>query len=157
MPAIINTAQVPSLTIGGRVLTDLANLKCLVGYASNGKQCTFRSSDVVDTTAYQVPTGKTFKIVAMRVHCNLAAAVGSSMGAIFYCDNDLGQDSLTAATNVKYRGGASTLGQLIHGFNSITNVLESTFKYDVPADKYVSFVNVTAGATLFIEVYGYEV
>lgn len=157
MAAVNNPASAPSLTIGGRVLTDVANLKCLVGYASSGKQCTFRDRSVVTATGYQVPASKTFQIQAIRIHCNTTAADGGSRGAIFYCDNDLGQDSLTAATNAKYRGGISTLGQIVHGFNVVASVLESVFNFDVPTGKYVSFVNVTAGATLFIEVFGYEV
>lgn len=150
MANAIVPAAIPTLTIGGRVFTDLANLKTLVGYCAGagGTNTDFRT---MAGAVYVVPASKSFRILAVKF---MIATAGTCLFG--YCDNDVGVGSATAPTNGAYMINSS--GQMLVTPIANTNIaVEFPFDLIVPTGKYpfASGGGGTFNGTVII--YGYEV
>lgn len=154
MSSIIMPPALPSITVGGRVFTDLKNLIVLrtaitnVGGATNG---TGRLN--TGSAGYQVTAGKTLKIKAVRAFGQTFTAAGGFY--VCYSDNDVGVVSTTAFTNAKYSGNSSSLAICLN-VNAIGVWYETAFDFDVPATKYAGAQQSSGTYQGMIEYYGYE-
>jgi len=140
---------VKSLTVAGRTFvgSELDDLKVLVCQTAN--HGTFR--EMGDTSGYQVPTGKKLQVWAVvgvpRTGSDTNASCMVKMG---YGDNDVGQGSASAPTNVVYAFGGDTDGclQSTANNNSIGGASNwglttnhgwgASILFEVPANKYPS-------------------
>lgn len=158
MAAVSFPPAIPSLTIAGRVFTDLENLIILKGYAEGTTNVRGTARKQNASAGYQVPTGKKFVIKAARLQVNNSAANANFAALIAYADNDVGIGSSTAFTNAVYVGG-STNTAAFGAMNALSNTIQEFFhNFEVPAGKYIG-VWALASATNYIgvEIYGYEV
>ena len=153
MATIIVPSAIPTLSVGGRVFTDLANLLTLSGYCAGGAspRTSFRKPA---TSAGYAPSGKTFVVKAIRL--NTATTAAASPLSIFYSDNDCGIGSATAATNQVYMAGASSVASLSQGAWVVATTYEFALNFVIPAGKFVGMEN---GGTFSapITIFGYEV
>lgn len=155
--AIGTLGTVDSLTIAGRTFTDFTNLKILQGALSNAAS---NSTPVImgQSSGYQVPVGKTFRVLALVVQTSLASAANTIV-VLGYANNDAGYNSTTAFIGfVGVDGGSSPsveTAQVLYvdGNNGKQEVAVS---FDIPAGKYVALSSST-NAYQNIFVYGYEV
>lgn len=148
---LVNTpGTIPSLTIGGRVFTDLSNLKILIGspQGAANSNSNFRRAGL---GVYVVPAGKTFRILAYKV---IIATAGTMYFG--FCDNDVGVASATAPTNATYPVNNSV--QMLHSGIANTNTIVE-FPCDMTAtqNKYLfcSGGGGTFNGTVFL--FGYEI
>lgn len=151
---------IDTLTVGGRVFTDLANLKTLVaqeGASATTVNCTFR--EVGTNTGYVVPGGKTFKLFAISI-INVTANLSDSASAfdLIYADNDVGFGTNTAFTNRVYMGGASGLVRFASR-GLLGTSLEVSVNFNIPAGKYPAIESIfqATGQEKMVIAYGYEV
>ncbi len=143
--------QIPTLSIGGRVFTDLVNLITLEGNfnaAVNG-YCTLRLPS--GTAGYAVTTAKTLKIVAVELMTLVVAATGTVR--IGYADTDQGVATNTAPTNPIYPAGAIANGWCD---TSIANTTAYNLNFPVIAGKYIFIYNGGTAAQGAFRAYGYE-
>lgn len=148
MANIIQPSNIPSLTIGGRVFTDLANLIVLFGYSNSA--ATSRSSlRRVNTSVGYTPSGtKAFQAVAVRIQTLVVATSGLALG---YADTDIGLGVNTAHVSPQYLNVLPPLnGAVGIDFQMPCEIL-------VPNGKY--FASDSQGTVWVgnIIVYGYEV
>lgn len=137
MGVTANPASVPGFQIGGRYLPidiDAANVIILVGRCSGtGQKTTARNAKTGATSGYQVPVGKTLKLIGARIQGTTATL---SKAIILYADADVGYDGTTAFTTPIYESCSAsgyTWGQnLVNGLT-----IEVPLSFDVPAQKYV--------------------
>jgi hypothetical protein len=150
---IIKSIAVPSLTIAGRMITDLENLITLWGGASGTGfgYCTPRLSEVA--SGYIVPTGKTFHAYGMR--CDVRTA-----GLLYwgYCDNDLGVSSNNAPSNGVQPAAAPNACRT--GLVLQSGQVNSQFEIDmtgfqVPAGKYLYTYNDNGAYIGSYRIFGY--
>lgn len=147
--------NIPTLTIGGRVFTDLSTLIELTGYCNTNANASLRLYS--GSAGYQVTTGKTLTIGA----CKLSAATSSSNVTfnLGYADNDVGLDSSTAFTSAVWRGGSSSnrIVAFIVGSSGVsTSSVEMGIKVNCIAQKYVAFSGVAGAGGVYITAWGYE-
>lgn len=136
---------IPTLTVAGRVFTDLTTLITLHAIAGGSNYATFRLPN--GTSGYQVTTGKTYTVYAAKTY--LTAAAGWTSMTIGYGDNDVGQTSAAAPTNLVVVGGSTTIPLV-----AAASPAEAPTKFNIPALKYPALVNVSAtGAGV---IHGYE-
>lgn len=150
MANAIIPAAIPTLTIGGRVFTDLKNLKTLIGYCSGagGTNTNFRTAA---GAVYSVPASKSFKVCAIKF---MTATAGTYY--IAYCDNDVGLASSTAPTNATYPVNSSV--NLLSTPVAATNIaIEFPFDMTIPTGKYIFGSGGGGSYVGTIHVYGYEV
>ncbi len=143
-------ATIESLTVGGRVFTDLNNLIVLYGRAGSGgggPNATFRLSSA--SSGYAVPASKVLTIMAYKI-INLFSS--TQVTGLNYADNDVGFISAAAFTSPVYYAGASNFDL---GTPSSGSFLDGDLNFEVPASKYIGYSNniSTAGISFFI--YGY--
>lgn len=154
MANAIVPAAMPALSIGGRVFTDLANLKILrtaitnVGGATNGSGRLNTGS-----AGYQVTAGKTLKVKAVRCFGQTFTAAG--IFYICYSDNDVGLVSTTAFTNATYSGNNTSLAVSL-SVNAGGIWYETAYDFDIPAQKYPGAQLATGTYQAMVEFYGYE-
>jgi len=146
----VSTLPVASLTIGGRVFTDLKNLIVLhTGLATTNTYSTARLPN--GTSGYQVPASKTLRILAVK--CSIVKTVdsGTNIG-LGYSDNDAGIDvAVGLLTNPVHCGGAITVPVLASGKEtaySVANV-EAPLNFTVPTGKYLFGRHASQGMTFF--------
>lgn len=158
MPQIIQPSNIPSVSIGGRVFTDLANLKILgAGFdAATTVNSTFRAPNT--SAGYQVPVGKKFVVMAIVVKIYEATATASTIGIrLQYSDNDVGMQTSTALTNAVTTFGAtqaSSFGSLAN--TSLGAQFQEAIYFEIPAAKYLTGINISGKASNAL-IYGYEV
>ena len=117
----IKNGIVPTITIGGRVFTDLENLIVLNAEVSGNTQSTF--VDKTDT-AYQVATGFNLRILAIR-----ATSYSASLSAaILMCYADNSAQNSSSLTN------PVLFNQL--GYVGALSSLEMSCDFIVPPEKY---------------------
>lgn len=138
----IAQGQADSLTIGGRVFTDLDNLVILHGLTTANGFATCRRG--ADSAGYQIPTGKKLKIFAATFNSRTAASASPAFG---YGNTDVGSNSAAAPTTPVYNAG--DFGQVAAA--AAGNVVSYNYFFEVPAGKYVFF----AGAQLSTTLFGY--
>lgn len=148
---VSNSGAVPSLTVGGRVFTDLANLITLECFHTSGGSAnsTFRVPG--GAAGYQVPAGKTLRLWAASMMCN-AASSGSP--ALLYSDNDVGQQTATAYTNPSYKAGADAV-PFLYSEGALTSPVERGMNWTIPTGKYVGMKVTGNTNTIQMTVYGY--
>lgn len=144
-----------TLTVGGRVFTDLANLIVLYGYADTVSRATLRKMGDQSGAGYQVPVGKTLKVYAMKT---VSSDTGGSSVQVAQVDADIGFASATALTNPIYFGTeSSTLTSANVMINppgvGSTHEVSGHPLGSVAAGKYVGMDTAGTGSSLF--VYGY--
>ena len=146
---------IPTLTVGGRVLTDLANLIELHGYV-DGATNTYGTPRKPGASAGYTPSGANkFRIVAMRVVAH------TTTGNLYlsYGDNDVGVTSASAATNTVYIGADANLGNIFSAAGLTDDpkyAYEISVDFLIPNTKYPQ-VGGNAGSGVFkIQLYGYE-
>lgn len=150
-------ANIPALNVGGRIFTDLQNLKILTG-GFTGTTTINTSFKAADGTTYVVPVGKIFRVLAVRLQAAVTTPAAANAVYLGRSDNDVGQAASTAFTNFTHMGGNSYCSQ-IGNCSSISGIqnYELAVNFPVPTGKYPaaqagSTAIVTAGMTL----YGYE-
>ena len=148
---IITPQGIPSLTIGGRVFTDLTNLLIFSGPVAGAANGITTLRRMNASAGYQVTAGKTLYLLAIEI--NTFTAVATTALSVGYSDTDLGRLVNTAPTNPVYMEGAAG-----YGFPTIaTGKIEYGMIFTVPATKY-PFINNSGNATTAqIRIYGYEV
>lgn len=149
---LLSAFPVPSLEIGGHVMTDLENLivLCSSGNGASLGKSTPRKPDA--SSGYVVPASKAFRIRAIELH--IATIAANSPIFFGYGDNDVGANSNTDATNLVLFGGTAQYTQFpvtVTGKFSFAPI-----KWSVPTGKYL-FTSCATAATLGVLIYGYEV
>jgi hypothetical protein len=143
------------LTIGGRVITDLANLIQLETQVSNANP-TGTARKMAGSAGYQVPASKQFRIIAVRLNVAANAASAASPGRLVYSDNDVGLAAGVAFTNPVYWGSSSALANL-GSLSTVATLAVQEFAimdFIVPATKYPGFSG--AGGGHYVGLFGYE-
>lgn len=142
-----------SLSIGGRVFTDLTNLIVLraqsVGTA--GHYNTFRKLN--GTAGYQVTAGKTLTILAIKWN-NLVASAGAG-STLLYGTNDVGLDSASAPTGATFQFGTSSGTAVVEIDSNATSIHEADCNFQVPAADYPAMYSLGTGQQI-VTIYGYE-
>lgn len=153
MANLAQPAGQANLVVGGRVFTDLANLKILSATGSAaGQRATFRDGN--DSAGYAVTAGKTLRILAVKL---LSIGTGATNALLAQTDNDVGLVSVTAFTNAVYERQDGTYG-CVSIAGTVNTSCEQAIEFDVAATKYLSMVSgTTAGTAWVCYVYGYEV
>ena len=159
MAAVTLPPAIPTLMVGGRVFTDLENLKVLSAYCDCSAGTRYSTLRLYTGSAgYQVPVGKTFRVLATAVIPLLGVAASRFVNPS-YGDNDVGFTSAAAPTNNAFPAGSQSASQLVPANVSGTAAdprIETPFRFDVPAGKYIA-ASGTLGIEFTIYVYGYEV
>lgn len=142
----------PSLTVGGRVMTDMSNLIVLHARFASGANRYFGACKSNGTAAYQVTAGKTLRIIAARVAVGTAASGGPI--ALGYSDAAITLAGTAGApTNPIYNGGSNGVYTATTG---VLGVTEFALNFTIPATKYVHHDQGTATADGAVTYYGYE-
>lgn len=141
---------IPSITIGGRVFTDLStNLIVLIsGANAAANYTTFRRPFA--SAGYQVTAGKTLYVTAMQYRAAAVSAIG--MG---YSDNDVGLNVAGPPTNWIQMMGAA---QAFDNFSAVVGAYgnEKAVWYPIPAGKYITWNGYGASMQNQIVLWGYE-
>lgn len=152
--AIGTLGTIPSLTIGGRVYTDLDNLIILsAGTSTSGNTTMFRKG--TGSAGYPVTASKTLTITSLVMYNKDASAnVNEFFG---YADTDLGYNSGSAAVNPVYFAGAGSATEMWIGLDTTLGQSTRTINlhFQIPAGKYLFVTNNGAHATNYF-AYGYE-
>lgn len=159
MANLIVPPAIPTLTVGGRVFTDLNNLLIVTGYCLGTTNVNTSMRKAGGSSGYQVPASKSFRILAAQIECGQTTAGSNILGYVLYADNDVGVNSSSAFTNPIYMGGTQLAGVLGTGA-SLAGVQQYTVNIDfsVPTGKYPAFFNgSTATNNTTVRYFGYEV
>lgn len=143
----------PTMTIGGRVFTDLTNLITLECSASGltNVNCTFRKA--FSGSGYTPSGGTAFKCAAMRIQSDSTTALS---GKVLYADNDVGFITSTAFTNPVYvNGNSSTVGSFLDAAQYLGQVMELGCNFIIPNGKYPGVIS-GGNQVLHVEMFGYE-
>lgn len=126
---------IPSITIGGRVFTDLDNLLILGANMSGNKYWTFAEGN--GTGDYQVPVGKTLQVLAVQTVCTTAS---NGVSILLYGDNAV-DNSSTPPTNPVFQFNNK------NSFSAQPGVHSFITDFEVPAGKYIHALdNDTSGS-----------
>lgn len=161
MSSIIGTLGVPQLQIDGKVIdtTNLLRFYALTssGAPSSGLYQSFGS------TLYQVPSGKTLHIVAVKVSVAVSAATGIESFNIGYSDTSMGFNAGSGPTNPVYLNGTAQIGGaggsagiIMFTEGNVTSI-EREIDGSVPATKY-PFMSASSGSySMSGIIYAYEI
>lgn len=156
MPQTILISAGKALTIGGRSFdsTEMSNLIVLSGAVTSTNGSTLRKGN--GTSGYQVPGGKTFRVVAIETFNMNSSTADNSPGRLLYSDNDNGMNSTAAASfsNPVYLGGDSGVGGGT-GVGTAYGIEQEVVQFDIPTGKYPGLKS--NGGNTRIRLYGYEV
>ncbi len=142
-----------TLTVGGRVFTDLTNLITLIATPnSGGRHSTFRKEGSGSSTGYTPSGAKKFRVAAVRVISQ------SSTGTVFQLcqmDTDIGALVATAFSNPIYMGMESSVANdaaaTLAAYGAIT---EFNPNFVINNGKYMGIDGATI--EMSVRVYGYE-
>lgn len=137
-------SQRPTITVGGRVFTNIADLIILATVNSTNLYGTFRISS--GSSGYQVTSGKTYTVYAIRLFSTTASAWVSQ--AVGYGDTDVGLNSGSPPTN-----NVQSFGTAIPSVAGTADA-EAPMKFAIPAQKYPYIAG--TGGTCTAVIYGYE-
>lgn len=158
MAAVSYPPAIPTLTIGGRVFTDLENLVQLKAYVEGTTNVRGTARKLNASAGYQVPVGKKFVIKAVRIIPTYASASALYPATIVYADNDVGVAAATAFTNEVDIGGNVLIGQLGTMLSTSFTLQEFVLNFEVPAGKYIGVRALTSSLTYAaLDIFGYEV
>jgi len=146
---------IPTLTVAGRVFTDLTNLIYLGTVISGGPtDATFRLLSGSGGAGYQVTGGKTLTIYAISAVTKTNNSIG--LGLV-QSDNDCGFSG--SFSNPVYEIG--DVASDMHALNSVigTGIIQSNCEdqafFQVAATKYLGLRN-DAAANIKCKAFGYE-
>lgn len=143
---------IPSLTVGGRVFTDLTNLIILSASTGGSANNVSTLRKFGASSGYQVTTGKTLTIYAIKVISQSSTGEALNFG---YGDTDVGiRAGTTNPTNAVFAIGDSS-NMLISGLSQVGGVTELAINLAVPSLKYVFAKAGDTGVSGFL-AYGYE-
>lgn len=142
---------IDTLTIGGRVYTDLTNLIILHGAVSiSGNPTTFRKAN--GTAGYQAVN--TLTISSVVFHCVTASA--GVVGNLGYTDTDYGINNGGGVTGAfKYIADSATLPQIPFDSTTGNTTITSNINFTVATTKYLFFVPGSSINTIVL-AYGYD-
>lgn len=154
---------IPTITVGGRVFTDLTTIIILQAYMNSSaatRYSTFRRT----SSGYQVTTAKTLKLHAAKWSGIGTNSGGFTMG---YGDNDVGFSSASAPTNETFPFyGSATNSVMLNGRDTTSREPvwdEMAFDPNNPngfaATKYPFLLNQnsTTNSNVVCQIFGYEV
>lgn len=143
----------PTITVGGRVFTDLANLITLTVICSNGKYSTFRE---YDGTPYTPSGSNDFRVLAGRVIFGSAASAATTSN-IVYGTNDVGVDSAVAPAGVQKAGGTDAGSVPLNSTPTFLAEIDFGSGFLVPNGNYPAILrnDATSGVNGY-QIYGYE-
>lgn len=144
---------IPTLTVGGRVFTDLTNLLVLGAYNGTGtKYATFRKNNT--SAGYFVTSGKTLTISALNVQSQDTSTSTSSVG-LGYSTQDVGFNSASEPSADTFQYGNS--GFYVWAFigNQIPVQSERSTIFTIPAAS-APFMKSIGSGEVWATVYGYE-
>lgn len=143
---------IPTLTIGGRVFTDLTTIKMLYARQGGDVRSSFRLAN--GTSGYAVTGGTTLTVYAVAIIPNDSSTIGFQLA---YSDNDVGSDTNTAFTNPVYWMGASNaLHQVAAVGSGMPEAVRSfALNFQVLAAKYPG-LQISTAARFSMILYGYE-
>lgn len=152
----------PTLQIDGRVYTDLTNLLEFNAHIDTGNNnCSARASNA--SAGYAVTALKSLTVTSIRLNWLVAFAnAGLDTVTIGYSDNDVGYGTNTAPTNPVYIFGKNnqTGGLTTTGLLSLASPpdlkREISFKFVIPAGKYILIQASSGVATVNMQLFGYE-
>ncbi len=156
MGAINSPVLIPNLTIGNYVFTNPNTLKILIApseAAASSSRSTLRTAN--GTSGYQVTTGKTLYIRAVR----LISTAGVFSPFLCYSDNDVGIAGATAFTNPVWFAALSPSSDPIW-FSTQSGggqVQEIAVNWPIPQGKYVSLDSNSAVTAGSVQVFGEEI
>lgn len=164
---ISNLGASESLTFGPRVITNFTNFKTLYGLTGTaGIYTSFTESGDTTASAYQVPSGKVFRVVAVElIGIEVTVNFVKEMVTIGYTDTATGLNNPVEGTTPKYligSGGGAGIGILPHtsihqttGGIGLSHVFYAIDDFSIPATKYPA--GKSSGSTdSSIILYGYE-
>lgn len=140
-----------TLSIGGRVFTDLANLIYLYASAEANQYGTMRTQ--AGPAGYAVTSGKTLIIYAVRI--NILIADPASKIYIGYGDDDVGLSTPTAPTTPKFLANVGQQASVILTTPAV-GLTETVLNFNVPATKY-PFIVTAGSVSIQTLALGYEV
>lgn len=140
-----------TITVGGKVFTDLENLIQLHGILVSGGSCTLRKAD--SSSGYLPSGSNNFQVHAIQL---FIAACGEFV--LLYSDNDMGVDTSTAPTNPVYPGGSLSCGILtLNGQYAAGSIVSMLSNFIIPNGKYIAINYAGYPSDGVIRVYGYEI
>jgi len=152
--AVLIPGAKESITVGGRVFTDLPNLILLQGFANTaGNITTPRAGGA--TAGYVVPSAKTLKIQAVRL---VSSTNTISRAYLLYGDTDVGMDSGSLPTTPIYlAGGGISIHSLVAGAANAVGLSgpgynEIACDWRIPTGKYPA-VGISGGGVVYL--FGY--
>ena len=155
---LVQTNSVNTLSVGGLVIPR-AGLKILhTQIQANNYSVFYDASEGATPGVYQVPVGKTFRLLA--AHCELLTASAANPSVILmYGDNNVGVNSASGPTNpigvISGVAGSNAADYIFGGLWSATPIKELALSGKVPTGKYPTLAgNVT---NMNVTIYGYEV
>lgn len=135
---------IPTVTIGGRVFTDLTNLLILQSFTGNAsRRGTFR----LGQTGYQAVN--TLTIYALEAHAASATAMQFQLA---YGDTDLGFDSASALVTPVYEFGGYAGTR--HTTAAVGVARQFACKHQTPTGKYPAVDFLSSSGT--VTAYGYD-
>ncbi len=152
-------AFLPTLNIGGRIITDLQNLIILYGECddSTNLYATLRKQDGV--AGYTPAAQRKFVVIAYEAALGSVTAAAAHMFRLHYQDNDVGINATTVPTNPVYIAGS----QKTTALGSIATLQEpgagryaGACDFQLPAAKYLGIQNLN-NFKLMVKIYGYDV
>lgn len=136
--AVLIPGARPFVEVGGRVFTDLTNIKplyCYIGTTASSHWSTFREAET--SAGYSVPASKRFSAYAVSAVIKSGNATATSFN-IGYADNDVGQISTATPTVAVYLMGDSTFPLIAgHPFPASDSAdIQRPLRFNIPAAKY---------------------
>jgi hypothetical protein len=140
---------IETLTVGGRVFTDLTNLIVLTtGSGTLARNSVFYKSDSGAPAAYQVPGATSFFVDVLMSSVAYVPASELFSVSLFYTDDNIGNENAGTGTNPVYWPANLT---------SVCITDRQTFYYPrwtIPTGKYLNGAFTYRGG---YQVFGYEV
>lgn len=158
MRQIGTLGTIDTLTVGGRVFSNLSSLIQLYGcvLSATNRYTSFRKPN---TTSGYAPSGVTFRVCAITAQSYITNTQNAA--SIYYADNDSGIASTTAPVNPVYVGGSAGNSGLISELLAATTTVgdETIYILDfvIPSGKFLGVDNNAQANQVVYKVYGYEV
>lgn len=150
-------SMIPSLTVGGRVFTDLDNLFILQAFISGGSSIQhFYRTGVAANAVYQVTAGKTFYALAAKIWQGGPTTDQDVLVQLRQSDTGTGSGSNTVGL---LTGVATGRTEDYIGLSKIVNSNFQEFAIfgKASAQKYIQAVNTSTASTYnMVQLFGYE-
>ncbi len=153
---IIPGSQIDTITVAGRVFTNLTNLIILYARMSSGAAENYSTMRTAAGSSGYTPSGsKAFKMSAIKT-MNYAPTTTAMLLGIVQSNNDVGMSSATVPTGQVFpTGGAGNLAIQCSGTSGVT--IEETADFQIANTKFLSLIAPAQVDDALVKVYGYEV